>query len=71
MAAFRIPSRLHIGRDVYGRLEATESNYESIATITINYREGVLGGCTAEEYLANLRRRALEAYRNGQTEIDA
>ena len=71
MAVFKIPTMLHIGRDMYGRLEASESNYEALATIRINQREGVLGGCTAEEYLANLRRRALEAYRNGLSEIDA
>ena len=71
MKKFRIPAVLYIAKDEYGRLEATVSSFKAKAVIKINQKPGPLGGGTPEEYLANLRRRALQAYKDGVTEIDA
>lgn len=67
---FKIPGVLHIGRDEFGRLEATESNYQSLATIKVNWAPDRVIGGTPDEVIVMLRRRALEAYRDGKTEID-
>jgi hypothetical protein len=68
---FTVPAKLYIGKDSFGRLEATDDDYGKLATIKVNQHNGVLGACDVDSYLANLRNKALRAYRDGITEIEA
>ena len=78
MKTFKIPGSLCIAKDEYGRLEAFEDDElwgQTVkARIIIKMHDGVLGDGSAgtpEEYLGQLRRRAINAYKRGDEVIEA
>jgi len=75
MQKFNIPAKLFVQKDEFGRLQAytqQEVAGNPLAKIKVNRPDnGTLGAVTGDQYIANLRKKAVDAYKKGQTEIDA